>query len=340
MASESAPAASPHTSPSEIVDFLGTVQLFAGISPEELDELARVMLAVELPPGDDLWRQGEEVNGLHVIAKGLVQVSARLPGDREVELATLGVGEVLGEIPLIDGGTRTATVRAVEPTTALFLSRADFTALVSRLHPTAFTIKRRIASIACERLRKRYAALAASLGDGPVPVASADDLPRDLAEDTFASVERPSLEYLRRLPFFRVFDPPQLVEILESGRLAFLPVRHVIVGEGGPAAACFVTLDGAVEEVIRRGESAIRVGLAGPGRAFGYVGLIDGEPAPVTAATRERTLLLAVSRTQFDALFYGSTIGSYAFFEAVQRDLMTALRQADRPQARLASAAL
>ena len=57
-------------------------------------------------------------------------------------------------------------------------------------------------------------------------------------------------------------------------------------------------------------------------------------------AQRLKALELAVSRTRFDALFYGSTIGSYVFFEAVQRDLMTALRQAERPQVRLASAAL
>jgi putative transposase len=57
-------------------------------------------------------------------------------------------------------------------------------------------------------------------------------------------------------------------------------------------------------------------------------------------AQRLKALELAVSRTRFDALFYGSTIGSYAFFEAVQRDLMTALRQADRPLVRLASEAL
>lgn len=88
------------------------------------------------------------------------------------------------------------------------------------------------------------------------------------------------------------------------------------------------------------GEQDLNVELEAQVGAFGYVGLIDGEPAPVMAAIRERTLLLAVRRTQFDVLFYGSTIGSYAFFEAVQRDLMTALRQADRPQARLASAAL
>jgi CRP-like cAMP-binding protein len=340
LTSDSAPTAGPLSSPDDLVSFLGRVPLFARIPPEELDELARVMLTVELAAGDVLFRQGEEARGLHVIASGLVRVSARLPGEREVELATLGAGEVLGEIPLLDGGARTATVRAVEPTVALFLGRADFTALVSRLHPTAFTVKRRIASLACERLRRRYASLALSLGEGPPPAPAAEDLPREPAPDTLASVTRPSLEYLRRLSFFRSFDQPQLDEILESGRLAFLPVRHLVLGEGAEATSCYVTLDGAVEEVIRRGDRTIRVGLAGPGRAFGYVGLIDGQPAPVTANTRERALLLAVSRTQFDALFYGSTIGSYAFFEAVQRDLMTALRQADRPQARLANAAL
>jgi CRP/FNR family cyclic AMP-dependent transcriptional regulator len=339
LTSDSAEAVGPLASWDEIVSFLGSVPLFAGIPAEELEELARVMQPVKLAAGDVLFRQGEEARGLHVVAGGRVRASARLPGEREVELATLGAHEVLGEIPLIDGGTRTATVRAVEPAIALFLGRADFTALVSRLHPTAFTIKRRIANLACERLRKRYAALAQSLGEGRALEPTAEDLPLDPAPEVLASVARPSLNYLSRLPFFRAFDRSQLLEILNSGRLAFLPVRHLVLGEGAEARACCVTLDGAVEEVIRRGDRAIRVGLAGPGRAFGYVGLIDGGPAPVSAATRERALLLAVSRAQFGALFYGSTIGSYDFFEAVERDLMTALRQADRPQARLATAA-
>ena len=40
----------------------------------------------------------------------------------------------------------------------------------------------------------------------------------------------------------------------------------------------------------------------------------------------------------FEALFNGGTISSYAFFNAVERDLMTALRQAQAPHARLATA--
>jgi CRP-like cAMP-binding protein len=98
-----------------------------------------------------------------------------------------------------------------------------------------------------------------------------------------------------------------------------------------------VTLNGAVEQVIVRGDRRIRVGLAGPGRAFGYESMLDGDPAPVTAATRERTVLLVVPRAAFERLFQGESAGSHAFLEAVQRDLMAALRQAHRPHARLAS---
>jgi hypothetical protein len=68
------------------------------------------------------------------------------------------------------------------------------------------------------------------------------------------------------------------------------------------------------------------------------VGLIDGLPSSVSVATRERSLLLVVPRAQFEALFHGGTASSYAFFDAIEHDLMTSLRQAQSPQARLVTA--
>ena len=72
---------------------------------------------------------------------------------------------MLGEIPLLDGGRHSAS-RVTEAASLLSLSRADFAALVSRRHPTAFALKRRIAHVACARLRQ-LANLARSLGGGP-----------------------------------------------------------------------------------------------------------------------------------------------------------------------------
>ena len=79
---------------------------------------------LDLQAGEVLFRQGEEADGLYVVAAGSVGVYSRLPGGREVEVAVLGEGEVVGELALVDGGTRAATVRALEPAAALFFSRA------------------------------------------------------------------------------------------------------------------------------------------------------------------------------------------------------------------------
>jgi CRP-like cAMP-binding protein len=108
-----------------------------------------------------------------LVVDGRVSLSLRLPGERTIELTSSGAGEVLGEIPLLDGGQHSATARVVEPAALLWLSRADFTALVARRHSTAFALKRRIARVSCGRLRSRLATLAASLGDTPPAAPSA-----------------------------------------------------------------------------------------------------------------------------------------------------------------------
>jgi len=322
------------------LSFIADVPLFSGIPERELEEVARVMRTVELDAGDLLFREGEEADGLHVLEQGLVQACRRLPGGGELEYARLGPGDVLGEIPLLDGGLRSGSVRALEPTRAVFLARADFTALVSRLHPTAFAIKRQILKHACGRLRLSHGALAESL-DGRSQAAEPSSASLPLTEagpGDFPDGRPPDGAYVLRLPFFRSYGEPEFAELLESCSLAVVPAGRPILQEGEAASSCYVTLNGAVEEVIRRGSDSVRVRLCGPGRAFGYVGLIDGLPSTVSIMTRERSLLLVVPGGRFEALFNGGTISSYVFFNAVERDLMTGLRQSQAPHARLAAA--
>lgn len=315
------------------VPLLADVPLFAGIPELELHEIGKLLQRLELQAGDVLYRQGEEASGLHLVTAGALGVYARLPAGREVELAALGVGEVVGELALVDGSTRAATVRALEPTSALFLGRADFLALASRMNPTAFAIKRRLAAIVSERLRGCCDAMARSLAGGDVDA----PMPADVAQDELVPGPLPDDRYLLRLPFFAPFASQELRALLEVCGCVFVPARRVLLREGAEPEAAYVTLNGAVEEAVARGERRIRVRLAGPGRAVAYAGLVDGRPSPVTVATRERALLLVVPRDSFSELFEGATALSYAFVEAVERDLVAALRQAERPQARLAA---
>jgi CRP-like cAMP-binding protein len=318
-------------SDAETVGFLSSVPLLEGIPEPELAELARVLRRRDVPAGEILWREGDEAVAMLLIADGQVSVSLRLPGDRAVEVASLGRGEALGEIPLLDGGQHSATARVTEPATLLALSRADFVALVSRRHPTAFALKRRIAHVACARLRRQLEHLAQSLGGGPAAEPADDVLPG------LEFCRPPDSRYVRRLASFRAFDSLALWGFLTAGRFARCPANRTLIAEGAASTACYLTINGAVEKVIVRGGRRIRVGLAGPGLAFGYESLIDGGASPVTATTRERTLLLLLPQAAFERLFNGEEPDSHVFLDVIHRDLMGSLRQALRPHARLAS---
>ena len=317
----------------EVVDFLTTVPLLDGIPESELTELARVMRRRGLPAGQVLWRQEDVAREMLLVVDGQVSVSLLLPGHRTVELSRVGRGELLGEVPLLDGRLHPSGARVVEPANFLALNHADFAALVSRSHPTAFTLKRRIADVGCARLRQQLAALVASLGGDAAhpPVAGAQ-----AGADALEYCGPPASSYVRRLGTFHSLDPLALWGFLTAGRYARVPAGHTIVPEGAVSEACYLTINGAVEKVVERGGRRIRVGLAGPGHAFGYEGLIDGGASPVTATTRERTLVLVLPREAFERLFHGEDAGSHAFLDVIHRDLMAALRQALRPHARLA----
>ncbi len=84
--------------------------------------------------GNKLVSEGEEAQGLHLVASGEVAVVAH-EGGEPVVLASLGAGDTVGEVALILRRKANADVIAVHPTVTLFLPRDDFLALVQD-HPT------------------------------------------------------------------------------------------------------------------------------------------------------------------------------------------------------------
>jgi CRP/FNR family transcriptional regulator, cyclic AMP receptor protein len=301
---------------------LRELPLLAGV---ELGELADVVGRRELAAGEELWRQGQEADALYVVETGTVVVAARLPGSREVELATLGPREVLGELALLGHGAHTATVRALEPTRVLRLGCAEFRALVSRRDQGARALRRRLTALACARLCARHHALAATLPGSPTAGSGTCGEPAEL----------PDRAYLSGLPFFRHFEADERDELLARAVVEGVARGALLVAEGELSRGLFVTLNGAIEEAIRREGAAIRVALAGPGRAFGYAGLVaSGGAATATATARERSVVLVVERGEVEDL-----LATEGFEAAIERDIVTALRQAERPQARLAATA-
>jgi CRP-like cAMP-binding protein len=318
----------------EAAGFLAGVPLFEGWEQVDLVALAGVMRRRTVPEGTILWNQGDQARELVLIADGAVSASVRVTGDRAVELGTSGPGEIVGLIGLLDGGGHATSVRVSETATVLALSRLDLAALLAGRHPSAFSLRRRVASLLTARLREQLGYLAVSLGG------ETDAQPPGDAATAFADLEPsrpPDSKYVRRMATFHDFDPLALWGFLTSGSYVRCPPGRTLLAEGAPSTAYYLTINGAVEKVIVRGDRRIRVGLAGPGKAFGYEGLIDGRPSPVTAITRERALLLVVPGDLFGRLFNGEDAVSRGFLDVIQKDLMATLRETLRPYARLAA---
>jgi CRP-like cAMP-binding protein len=314
------------------VDFLATVPLLEGREEADLVELARVLRRRRVREGETLWRQGDDAREMVFIVEGGVSSSLHVPGDRVVEIGRAGPGEMVGEIGLLDGGEHTTSVRVTETATVLALGRVDFAALLARQDPSAFRLKRRLASLFTARHRDQLRHLAVSLG-GEVAGPPAEDAARAFAELEYCGA--PDSKYVRRMATFHDFDPLALWGFLTSGSYARCPPGRTLLAEGAPSTACYLTINGAVEKVLVRGDRRIRVGLAGPGKAFGYESLIDGRPSPITAITRERALLLVLPRDPFEQLFNGEDATSRVFLDVIRRDLVATLRQTLRPHARL-----
>ena len=313
---------------------LSRVAPFDGIAEDDLARLVLALRCVELGRGELLWRQGDPCKGLAVLVAGEAQVCRQLPGERELELARIAPGDVLGDVALLSGGDHSATVRCLGPCTVLLLGRTEFEARTATFAPGARELRQGIVALACRRLRRALAGLAAS---DDAPGASHHAVPLVARQcDAWCTAPPPPLDFLSRLPLLRGLERDLVAEVVRSGTVLALERGDVVQHEWATAERCYITLNGAVEDVVHRRGTPLRVGLAGPGHAFGYVGLLDGGPAPVASVTRERCLLLAIDRDRFTALLEERRLRPLA--AALDADLAGALQKAERTLSHLAAA--
>ncbi|MGH3505634.1 MAG: cyclic nucleotide-binding domain-containing protein [Nocardioidaceae bacterium] len=127
-----------------IVDELGSTDLFAGIRRKALKAIASYAHVVSHAPGEEVTEEGRRGLGFHLIREGTATVTVG-GHDRR----SLGPGEYFGEISLIDGLPRSATVRAATPLTTIALTSWTFLPLLDE-YPE---VSKRLLEVMCARLR-------------------------------------------------------------------------------------------------------------------------------------------------------------------------------------------
>lgn len=106
---------------------LASVDLFAQFTRKDLARIGRAVVERKYKKGETIVKEGEQAVAFFVVSKGKVEVT-KGSGAKKQKLNVLDPGSVFGEMALLDGGPRTATVVALQDAECLVLSRWDFVA--------------------------------------------------------------------------------------------------------------------------------------------------------------------------------------------------------------------
>ena len=109
------------------VELIGNVPLFRHCSRRELDQIASIADEVDFPAGRVLTKEGGRGREFFVLVEGAAEV--RRNGRR---INTMRPGDFFGEIAILSGKTRTATVTATSPVRALVLTEGSFRDLIRK----------------------------------------------------------------------------------------------------------------------------------------------------------------------------------------------------------------
>lgn len=133
-----------------LLEKLPEQSLLKVLDTEELSQLLAQAREAKAKKGEAIIRQGDDGNALVILLEGQARVTVYSANGREIVLEYAGPGTVLGEIALLDGGSRTASVIAMGPLKYLTLPRSVFEHVIASNHRIALRLMKELAS----RLRK------------------------------------------------------------------------------------------------------------------------------------------------------------------------------------------
>ena len=113
--------------PRKVLEHFGRIPLFSGVSRKGLRAIASAADEITVREGKDLVREGEHGRELYVVVEGSVRVTKK---GRKV--ATMGPGDFFGELALVSGAPRSATVTTESETTVMVLDPRRFDVVMDR----------------------------------------------------------------------------------------------------------------------------------------------------------------------------------------------------------------
>jgi small-conductance mechanosensitive channel len=113
-----------------ILNLMERVDILAPLSPEELGKLVESVRVQSYAAGEYPVRQGEEGGSFYIIKRGSVDVLVEKPSGESAVVATLGAGNFFGEMSLLTGAVRTASIRVKDDADFILIDRESFRSVI------------------------------------------------------------------------------------------------------------------------------------------------------------------------------------------------------------------
>ena len=124
--------------------------LFEGLGPQVIDRLAAYAHTKLVPAGTTIFARGDPGTSLFAVCSGTVKISNHSPEGKDAVFNLINVGEIFGEIALLDGQPRTADAFALSECELMIIDRRDFVPLIKSQPEIAV----KLIEVLCGRLRR------------------------------------------------------------------------------------------------------------------------------------------------------------------------------------------
>lgn len=186
---------------SNLADIIRTIPIFSGLAREDVAKILGKLEEKNFAAGATVFSQGEKGDSFYIIQSGAVQVVLNTAGGRSEVISVLGPQDCFGEMALLSGDPRSATIVAVKDATVWRLSREDWDELIEK-HPTwllhfCATLSRRLT-----HAEKQYS--------------QGRDAFNTLAEEFYSSRPSEEQEFLRHLSLLTTVDPKNVNVLLQT----------------------------------------------------------------------------------------------------------------------------
>jgi CRP/FNR family transcriptional regulator len=115
----------------DVVELLGRVPVFSTLERSDLERIAQLAVPRRFEPGHVVFREGDASDTCYVVRDGRARAIRTHSDGRTITLARFGPGDIFGELALFEDERRSATVEAIEPTTAVAVLGPDMRRLMT-----------------------------------------------------------------------------------------------------------------------------------------------------------------------------------------------------------------